>query len=512
MAPKAHCQRVGLTKSKMDYKYTTTFESPLLACEINESSLISQASLDNLAPLVPTDIDYDSNIDLLGVAFNAAVVNKFNRNGDGMDTSTALKYTKNFVHKPTNIEHDKQKVVGHIASAGFSEYGSSKILSADEVKDKKNPFNIALGAVIYKSVNKNFTDLVEKSLDPADSAYQKVSASWEVGFSDYVLAVGSSDLENAKIISDPNKIEELKGFLRSYGGSGKTEEGEDIYRLIMGDIYPLGIAYTLNPAADVRGLYSELDEAPIAFINDKRDKISQNKDFNVNEKKDIIAMEIEQTISELKELLNEKKFSKEAVASMTETFSAAIKQRDEQYRKDIEEATSQKDKAEQEYEGLKASISELEEKLGAANERISSFENEQRAEEAVARFNERMDSLDQAFELDGEDREFLAKELKEIESEEAYTSFASKLEVLWKHKNKETQQAFNDEVQARIDEEVAKRLSTASTEDVKPEEALDAAEETDAEVSNANEAVSAEEPSLREKFKAAFTRDNIEIS
>ena len=38
-------------------------------------------------------------------------------------------------------------------------------------------------------------------------------------------------------------------------------------------------------------------------------------------------MEIEQTISELKELLNEKKFSKEAVASMTDTFSQAIKQR-----------------------------------------------------------------------------------------------------------------------------------------------------------------------------------------
>ena len=172
----------------MDYKYTTTFESPLLACEINESSLISQASLENLAPLVPTDIDYDSNIDLLGVAFNAAVVNKFNKNGDGMDTSTALKYTKNFVHKPTNIEHDKQKVVGHIASAGFSEYGSSKLLTAEEVKNKKNPFNIALGAVIYKSVNKNFSDLVERSIDPDDSAYQKVSASWEVGFSDYVFS------------------------------------------------------------------------------------------------------------------------------------------------------------------------------------------------------------------------------------------------------------------------------------------------------------------------------------
>ncbi len=100
-------------------------------------------------------------------------------------------------------------------------------------------------------------------LTPSDSAYQKVSASWEVGFSDYVLAVGSNDLEEARIISDPSKIEEMKGFLRSYGGSGKTQDGESIFRLITGDIYPLGIAYTLNPAADVKGLYSESDDTAV---------------------------------------------------------------------------------------------------------------------------------------------------------------------------------------------------------------------------------------------------------
>ena len=123
-----------------------------------------------------------------------------------------------------------------------------------------------------------------------------------------------------------------------------------------------------------------------------------------------------------------------------------------------------------------------------------------------------MDDLDQKFELDEDDREFLANELKEVVEEEAYASFSAKLNVLWKHKNKETQKAFNDEVQAKIDEEVAKRLSNASAEEVETEDALDAAEATDSEVSNANEAVSAQEPSLREKFKAAFTRDNIEIS
>ena len=496
----------------MDYKYTTTFECPISSCEINEASLISEASLDNLAPLVPQDIDYKSNVDLLGVAFNAAVVNKFNKNGDGLDTATAKTYTPNFVHKPTNIEHDKEKVVGHIVDAGFSSFGSSELLTPEEVDKEKGAFNISLGAVIYKSVNKNFTNLVEKSLDPKDSAYQKVSASWEVGFSDYVLAVGSDYLEDAKIISNPEKIQEMKGFLKSYGGTGKTDEGENIYRLIVGDIYPLGIAYTLNPAADVKGLYSEKPKTEQIFINDKRDNISQKINLNVNNKKDINAMEIEQTISELKELLNEKKFSKEAVASMTDTFSQAIKQRDEQYRADVEAAKSEKAVIAKEYEDLKTSVAELEEKLGAANERISVFENEKKAEEAVAHFNERMDSLDQSYDLDDQDREFLAKELKAIDAEEEFTSFANKLEVLWKHKNKEVQASFNDEIQKRIDEEVAKRVANASTEEVEVEKALDDAEEVDATVPNVNEAVASKEESLIDKFKGAFKRENIEIS
>ena len=496
----------------MDYKYTTTFESPLLACEINESSLISKASLETLAPLVPSDIDYESNLDLLGVAFNAAVVNKFNKNGDGMDAETAVEYTNNFIHKPTNIEHDKQKIVGHIAAAGYSEFGSNQLLTAEQAKTTTEPFNIALGAVLYRTVNENFTTLVEKSLDADDAAFQKVSASWEVGFNDYVLAVGSEVLSNARIIDDPDEILELQGFLRSYGGNGTTDEGESVYRLIMGDIYPLGIAYTLNPAAEVKGLYGGNPSKTEVFINDKRDKISQNNKLNVNKQKNFINMEMEKTLNELKELLSEKKFSKEAVASMTDTFADAIRERDEQYRKDIETQKAAKEGVTKEYEELKSSVSELEEKLNAANERISLFEKDKKAEEAVAAFNERMDDLDTKFELDDQDREFIVAELKSLEDVEAYQAFASKLEVLWKHKNKEVQAEFNAQIQTRIDEEVAKRVSTASGEEVKVEDALDAAEATDAGVSNANEAVATEEASLRDRFKTAFSRDNIEIS
>ena len=261
----------------MDYKYTATFEAPLLSCEINKASLISEASLKNLEPLIPKEIDYNENVDLMGVAFNAAVINQFNKNGDGMDAETAVKYTNKFIHKPTNIEHDKQKVVGHIVSAGYSDYKSSELIEEETAASMKEPFNIALGAVLYKTINSSFTNLVEKSLDENSKQFQKVSASWEVGFNDYGLAVGSDELSKARIVSDPEEIAEMQGFLRSYGGNGKTDKGETINRLIKGDIYPLGIAYTLNPAADVKGLYSSPKETKKVFISDKRDKISQNR-------------------------------------------------------------------------------------------------------------------------------------------------------------------------------------------------------------------------------------------
>lgn len=498
-------------KSKMAYKHTAFFETEVLAHQIDEQ-FISQASLKELEPLIPKDIDFKKNVDLIGVSFNAAVVNMFNKNGDGMNTETALVCTDQFIHKPTNIEHDKEKIVGHIVSAGFSEYGSNKMLSSEAAKDITDPFNIALGAVVYKSASPNFAELIEKSTDPEnESYYKKVSASWEVGFTDYVLAVGSTKLSEARIIDNPREIEALNGNLRAYGGSGRTDKGEPIYRLITGKVYPLGVAFTSKPAADVKGIYKDNQEQNPVIIKDKRDKISQINKKTVIEEKNIA---MENIVNELKELLIEKKFGEEAVASMTQTFSDAIREKSDQYAEEKKSIESEKEAVKKEYEALKASVAELETKLSDADERINSFENEKKAQEAVARFNLRMDELDSKFELADEDREFLANEVKSIgETEEAFASYSDKLEVLWKHKSKTHKEAFEAEVQARIEEEVEKRIATASTEEVNVEAALDNATQTDADISNNNEALASEQDqSFAEKFKKAFSRENIEIT
>ena len=217
----------------MQYKYTTTFNFEVKACEEIAGINLSHANIENLRSLIPTSVDLKKNIDLMGVAFNAAVVNEFNKNGDGIDTKTAIDSIQQFIHKPTNIEHNKSKIVGHIVNAGFSDYADSSILiNVDE--DETNPFHIALGAVVYKTIDKDFFELLQKSTNPDNKMYNTVSASWEVGFSEYQIAVGSKNLKDARVISDPKEIQNMKPMLKAFGGKGVTEDGKPIYRLITG--------------------------------------------------------------------------------------------------------------------------------------------------------------------------------------------------------------------------------------------------------------------------------------
>ena len=58
-----------------NYKYKTTFEFQVKASDILQNAVLAKANLDNLKPLIPKEVNLDKNIDLMGVAFNAAVVN-----------------------------------------------------------------------------------------------------------------------------------------------------------------------------------------------------------------------------------------------------------------------------------------------------------------------------------------------------------------------------------------------------------------------------------------------------
>lgn len=537
-----------------EYKYTATFDSVVFASSDIEHSNISQASLDSLKPLIPQNIDLDRNIDLLGVAFNAAVVNKFNKNGDGIASEAAVAIKDYFVHKPTNIEHDRDRIVGHIVSAGFSRYDdSSELMSDDEALITEGAYNIALAAVVYKTASKEFADLVMNSTDPESDYYQTVSTSWEVGFNDYVISVGGDDLHESTIVSDPQEIEAYSPYLKSLGGKGTLKDGRKVNRLIVGEIYPLGIGFTSNPAADVKGLVAQQGESrpvaasrnePIDKLITKSEKTSHSSQENVlnKETNNNTIMDKDTIINEFRAALDEKlgnqDFSEESVASISKVFIEAIREKGEQYVADLEKAKAEKEEAVQAQNSLQEKMGEVEQQLQSTQEKLSALEQENTARESEVRFNTRMELLNEIYDLDEEDSKIVASELADLdETEESFAGYQEKLAKVWKHKNKEfiaaEQKAFED----RVASEVAKRLETveAATEEKTEvevevaeaseiQEEVEASEETTDEVAEALDSLEVEEAavvnnnesssdneSLRDRLSKTF-KESVKIS
>ena len=130
-------------------KFTTIFSStvkPLVSEE--KDKYLALASLIEVGNFIP-NIDTEKNVDLLPVAFNACVANRVNKNGDVIDSKTAVEICQSFINKPINVEHNRQNVVGVILAAGYSEFGSDLPLTEEQVREMKGPFNITLGGVVW---------------------------------------------------------------------------------------------------------------------------------------------------------------------------------------------------------------------------------------------------------------------------------------------------------------------------------------------------------------------------
>lgn len=534
----------------MNYKYSTVFSNPILKSEEIESrfKLESSASLDNLKDLIPEEIDFDKNIDLLGVAFNAALINVFNRNGDGISSETALKIKDYFIHKPTNIEHDKKKIVGHIVSSAFSDLNDSNILEELD-PDDLNPVNLSLGAVIYAAANKSFAALAEDSVDPDSEKYMKVSASWELGFNKYFIAAGSENLKDAEIISEEKHIKELSQYLKPFDGEGKLKDGTPVYRLVVGEVFPLGIGFTANPAAKVKGIYLDNDKKkdlkasvqgtehyPLVNTVKKEknkkneNKISQKCNLHVIDSiTNISTMEKQDLIEDFKTILDEKipnhGFSEEAVANVGRVIGEAIKSKSEQYEKELASLEEEKVKVSEAEEQMKEDISSLKEKLEASEKELAEIKAEvQKAKEEEA-FNSRMENINSEYELSDEDRTLLASEIKTLGlSEEDFESYKSKISIMWAHKNKEyileQEKLFQEKVEAEVQKRTSEgkgeekiEESEASQEEVEEsiEQALEKIEPEQEVVSNNNSSTATEEEDLREKFAKAFSKENITI-
>ena len=452
----------------MKFKYKTQFSSPIKpAVSEEKDKYLAMASLQKIKRFLP-DIDVEKDIDLLPIAFNSFVANRVNKNGDVVDTKTSIEIFEHFKNKPINVEHNRHHVVGTILTAGFSEFGTDRPLTLEDVQNMEGPFNVTLGGGVWKVVDSLISDKIEEAGDPSSEHYLRISASWELGFDRYVLALVDKDeknLENAEIISDKDSIEELREFMKPYGGTGMTDDGREIFRKVVGkNVVPLGIGLTETPAADVKGVIVKNNTTDIDIKEEEKSSNSEENPVTkqISEPEAQENLNNEKTISQaVKKVVNENKDStmqiknikditdeslKEVSASVISDFiESELEKASEQYtaeKREVEDALSA---AKEDHDSLKGEHDKMKEELESAKSAIEQMEAEVAKRQKQEQFNDRMSSLDEKYDLTDEEREVIASDIKDL-GEEGYTDYSKKMSVLLNSKEKKEVEASTEDL------------------------------------------------------------------
>ena len=500
---------------KQKNKFTTIFSNINIRPVVSEEKdkYLSLASTKQLKKFIP-NIDTEANIDLLPVAFDACVVNRVNKNGDVIDNETAANVSKYFVNKPINVEHNRNHVVGCILTSSFSKFGSNEVITEEEAKNTKGPFNVTLGGVIWKIVSKDLADKLEESNDPTSENYMSISASWELGFDQYnivMLEDGEKNIENAEFITDEEEIGDIENNLRSFGGNGKFKD-KQIYRQVLGKVIPLGVGLTLNPAADVKGVAVE-DKSTLEKdlkASSQENNISQDDKLNV--KKDTIYMKISK-IEEITDAL----LKEVTASSITDFIAEEIKKVNDQFVNEKAEKENEIKVANEKLASVATEHETVKKQLEELNQKLASIEAEQLAKAKQEAFNIRMAAFDEEYDLSDEDRKVLAEDIKDL-NDEAFAGYKNKMAVLMKEKNKSAKKAkASEEVKASLEEvkaspveevKTSQEVAQISTTQEVVEQAVDNGSKASAEIPNSAPAA---EPTIREKYAKAFDLDGFEI-
>lgn len=466
--------------------------------EMQKYKVTEEAVASARKQLMPSSFDAEKNIDVLPVVFNLAVVNKFNDNDDGIKTPVAMELVNQFINKPINVEHMKDKIVGHIINASFSdkqpEYEYNEI---ESYKDRKDPFYITAAGIIYRHIFPSLANKIEEVSDPNSPQYQSLSTSWEVGFRNYKLGIGEGSLYEVSEIDEKNETySSLRDNLKAYGGTGYSNEGR-IRRIIDGPVYALGVGITETPAASVKGLYIMLEEEEEEDEDeDKEEEMEEEKEENNNSFSQDYKNHVKADKSFSK--MDEEQFN-QLIAKLEE--SKASSEIASQIKQVFDEQNQWQSKAEVAQENLTQALAELDlvkKEFEATAEQLSAIKEDLEAKAAAELFNTRVKSILEKYELTEAQERVIVDDIKALDSsEEAFEKFNEKVEILFSSQSKEALASVKKEKEELL-QSIASEEAEEETED--EEEGLEV-EEIEASVLPNNTADQSGKETLFERIK-----------
>jgi hypothetical protein len=240
-----------------DFRHKMSFSSKVRIFPEDNNELVSYASDDRFKKYIPKNLGDNPNF--LYFAGELFLANFLNANFDGISNQESIKVAEYLPYNPCDIEHSRQKLCGVIVKAFYTEPGTGKELTLDEVKKMKEPFAVTVGGIIWRAPNPNFADELE-------TTKELPSLSWELLLNQINIIEMPKDKVNfsdGKMITDEKEIEKLSKYLRSNGGTGFTPNGLKVGRVPVGpEVYPLGLGITDSPASRVLPIYIDSNKGP----------------------------------------------------------------------------------------------------------------------------------------------------------------------------------------------------------------------------------------------------------
>lgn len=447
-----------------NYKYQTFFEAfaksvPPVNKEVK--SQLAIASLESLTGIFDQEVlqKIAQNPDILYIVSNLILADYANLNDDCVRLEDLYKVAPLFKSKFLDLEHNRSEVKGFIDEIGWSAYPNNELINEEDVLKYETPVQLVIGGVIWRVVDPELANLIEEASNENSESYQKLSESFELLFDSYTIAVGPDRyVKNARIIDrDSSEWERFDKILRKNGGTGK-DGANLVYRVLGGDLLPVGAGIVKNPASGIRGIAvvtqdSQLEvEEPIDNddgLAKANEIIIKNPEICVTKNKSIIMLT---KLDDIKDPVKWDTLNKlEAVAafeSIQKTFEVALLEKSTEWANQLAEkdalakaATEKQTETAARAEALSLAVAELTKKL-------EGIEAAEKAKLAEANFNSRMGALDEAFDLEDEDRALLVEEVREVATQEAFAAWFDKKKKLMKEKTKAYKKAQADKMTA----------------------------------------------------------------
>lgn len=403
---------------------------------------------------------------ILPINFVVGNCNFANLNDDVLLGKVGLKLKDSWAKRPINVEHCRNDVVGYINKSSLCSFKSHKLI--DSPGNIYEPFSIAASGYIWKHIG-DIAELIEESNKEGSYLFKEISVSWEIAYSEFGILVGSKSVHNGKLILDEEEVDRKKKYLRTFGGDGIDENGNEVYLVISDEnAIALGAGIVMEPASGIKGIST----FSFSNINNDENKLKK-EEKNISQKSQAtLKHDRIMKFTNLNEMYEHLSTAGVDVDAIRDVISKELKSTEERLVQDEQKRKSKEDEENllkatlaslsDEKEKAEKKISELEKELKEKVDSIAALESRIQEIEAKEVLEQRLASLTEKYDLVGEIREAVASSIKG-KSDDEYKSWlnsplskAALKAFERKPKNEE------EEVEAVIEELEKMEVSTAS--------------------------------------------------